>query len=211
MWHKLTKDSLELFTNKQLEVNIKHNRRVSPNTAKAVLYNQTIQITYHTDLDNAPVQVQQGLIELLCSKLFKQKWVSDNVYAYHTFIQNVSLPDKSKCPRLKQTFHNNNDQFFGGLIDTCTIKWGRRSVSKLASYNYNSDTITVSTIFKNAPDNMLAYIVYHEMLHKWYGYKIGQRCTAHTKEFKIAEAKFPNSTLLEKQIKLFAQNQARHR
>jgi len=203
--------TLPLFTTKCYDVFVKCNRRVSANTAKAALYRDALHVTYHTDLETAPRSVREGLIELLCSKLFKKKWVSENVRAYHAYIQNVSLPDKTTCTVLRNVFNTNNNQFFGGLIDNCTIKWGRRSISKLASYNYNTDTITVSTIFKHANEQMLAYVVYHEMLHKWYGYKVGQRCTAHTKEFKQAEAKFPNSTIIEKQLKMFVQSQARRR
>ena len=64
--------SLPLFTTKPYSVHVKCNRRVSPNTAKAALYRDALHVTYHTDLETAPRSVREGLIELLCSKLFKK-------------------------------------------------------------------------------------------------------------------------------------------
>ena len=82
---------------------------------------------------------------------------------------------------------------------------GSESLSKLGSYEYGSDTITISTIFKDANQQLLDYVMYHEMLHKKFKFQNrNERNIHHSNEFKKMEAKFENRELIEREISRLA-------
>lgn len=71
------------------------------------------------------------------------------------------------------------------------LEWGNESFSKLGSYEYGGDLITISKVLEDAPLEILDYIMYHEMLHKKYkfNHKNG-RSFHHTAEFKRKEKEY---------------------
>ena len=82
------------------------------------------------------------------------------------------------------------------------LAWGGFSTSKLGSYEYGSDTVIISNIFKEHP-KLLDYIMYHELLHKKFKFKnSGNRSYHHTKEFKKKEKEFEDPDI-EKKLELF--------
>ena len=85
------------------------------------------------------------------------------------------------------------------------LQWGNESTSKLGSYEYGSDTITISTIFRNGEQELLDYVMYHEMLHKKFKFQNKNgRSLHHSREFKKMESMFPNRDIMEKEISLLA-------
>ena len=106
---------------------------------------------------------------------------------------------------LEESFKRINEKYFDGLIEKPNLIWGSQSTSKLGSYRYASDTITISTIFKNADIRLLDYIMYHETLHKKHKFESKNgRHYHHTTEFKQKEQEFENSKQLEREINLLA-------
>ncbi|MBR9692917.1 M48 family metallopeptidase [Candidatus Woesearchaeota archaeon] len=64
-------------------------------------------------------------------------------------------------------------------------------MTKLGHYEYATDTISISTALKEAPE-LLDYVLYHEMLHKKHKFteSKGGNTRSHTKAFRDEEKKY---------------------
>jgi hypothetical protein len=91
-----------------------------------------------------------------------------------------------------------NKEYFGGMINAA-ITWGSRSpryaVRKrtVGSYSERSNTIRINPVLdrKTVPQEYIAFIVYHEMLHAALGISIrGKRRSVHSREFRKREKLF---------------------
>jgi len=130
-----------------------------------------------------------------------------NMELYSLFMKNVhiAVPKTKTEPALEASFNRNNEAFFNGMMDPPNFEWGSDSTSKLGSYEYGSDTITISSIFRFADPVLMDYVMYHEMLHKKFKFENKNgRTVHHSPEFKRMEAKFPQRDLMEKEISKFA-------
>jgi predicted metallopeptidase len=80
------------------------------------------------------------------------------------------------------------------MMDKPNLVYASESFSKLGSYEYGSDTIYISTIFKNLPPEdikYLDYVMYHELLHKKHTFKVKNgRHQSHTTAFRKDEELF---------------------
>ena len=124
---------------------------------------------------------------------------------YESFIKNLSkYAKKTKSdPLLEESFNRVNEKYLNGALDRPNLVFGSTSSTKLGSYEYQTDTIIVSSIFKNADIALLDYIMYHEMLHKKHRfYTKNGRSYHHTGKFKIEEKKFENLPQIEKELKI---------
>ena len=114
----------------------------------------------------------------------------------------IAIPKTKTDEILEASFERINDAYFSGMLDKPNLQWGNASTSKLGCYEYGSDTITISTIFKkNESKELLDYVMYHEMLHKKFKFQSRNgRNLHHSSEFKKMEAKFESRELMEKEI-----------
>ncbi len=147
--------------------------------------------------------IQIGLIQSLLARIFKKKVMTGNIDLYAKFLKNVhvALPKKSESGLLLEKFNKINEQFFDGLLEQSSIRWGTFSTRKLGHYDYGSDTIVLSRYLENAPEEMLEYVLYHEMLHKKHKFSHkNNRSLHHSTEFRNDEGKFPRAEELEKEI-----------
>jgi predicted metal-dependent hydrolase len=94
-----------------------------------------------------------------------------------------------------------NDYFFSGIMEKPNLVWNNSS-TKLGSYDYGSDTISITSMLRDSGKEMLDYVMYHEILHKKYKFisKSG-RLYHHTKEFKSSEKIFPDSREIEQKLR----------
>jgi hypothetical protein len=148
-------------------------------------------------------EIKIGLIQSLLAKIFKNKTMTTNIDLYTKFLKNVhiALPKESESELLMEKFNKINDQFFDGLLEQPSLRWGTFSTRKLGHYEYGSDVIVLSKYLENAPEEMLEYVLYHEMLHKKhkFSHKNG-RSLHHSTAFRNDEAKFPRAEALDKEI-----------
>ena len=94
------------------------------------------------------------------------------------------------------------------MIEKSNMVW-HNSVNRLGSYEYGSDTISISRVLEN-DQNALDYVMHHEMLHKKLKFdNSGGNCRHHTSEFKKMEKKFENSQEMEKNINKLARHRSR--
>jgi len=206
----LIKEALQqLYPDKELSysLSLKYSRKFKPYNANVKLRNNNLMFHLSKDWKKISEEIQIGLVQELLVKILKNKKRTINMELYNLFIKNVHLavPKTKTDGILEESFDRVNEAYFNGMIDKPNLQWGNNSTSKLGSYEYGSDTITISAIFKNAKQELLDYVMHHEMLHKKFKFQSkNARNLHHSSEFKKMEAKFENRALIEREISKLA-------
>ena len=135
------------------------------------------------------------------------KLTSLNIQLYDDFIKGVSevtVASGSSDEKLESSFSRVNEKHFLGFLDKPQLRWGSGSFRKLASYDYHTNTITVSSLFRDAPQRLLDYLMYHEMLHKKLKFSSSNgRLSHHSSEFRKLERNFEASSTIESELNAF--------
>jgi|TARA_B100001971_G_C18213060_1_gene552012 hypothetical protein len=194
-----------LFPDKDIEdynFNIKYHNKFNPYNANVKYSKNNFQFNLSKKWRRVSKEIQIGLIQELLLKIFKEKKKTTNIDLYNIFLKNVhiSIPKDKSDPVLEESFNRINDKHFFGQIEQPNLVWGTNSLRKLGHYEYGSDTISMSTIFRKLDQELLDYVMYHEMLHKKHKFnnKNG-RNHHHTKEFRDNERAF-NEKDMEKEL-----------
>ncbi|MBU0459191.1 MAG: hypothetical protein KJ771_00115 [Nanoarchaeota archaeon] len=195
-----------LFPDKEFsyQTKLEYNRRLADFNANIRLHQNNIQINLNLQWKDIEDEIKIGLIQHLLLKIFKQKKLTTpNINLYNNFVKNIDiLATKTKPdPTLLLSFWRVNELFFYNRMEQPNLQWGQQAFRKLASYNYHNDTVTVSTIFQDQRDEILDYLMYHELLHKFHKFKHKNgRSSYHNKEFKDTEKLYPNYQEMEREI-----------
>ena len=148
---------------------------------------------------NVDEDIQSGLIESLAIRMFKIRGIStDKMKLYVSFMKGLSKYAKKYLydPQLEESFNRVNEKFFSASMEKPNLVFATESFRKLGSYEYGTDTINISTIFKDLPKDeseqkFLDYVIYHELLHKKHTFNVKNgRHQAHTTAFRNDEKKF---------------------
>ena len=205
----------DLFPNKNFEdydLKIKYTDRFKPYNANVRYTRNSLQFNLSKRWRKVCKEIQIGLIQGLMLRIFKDKKSTTNIDLYNSFMKNlhVSIPKTSTDPILEQSFNKINDKYFFGLVEKPNLTW-HDSIRRLGSYEYGSDTISMSRVLEN-DENLLDYVMYHEILHKKHKFhsKNG-RTHHHTREFKEMERKFENNEEMEERIKKLVRQRSRKR
>lgn len=153
--------------------------------------------------NNVTESIQIGFLQSLIAKLNKTKQKTFEMDLYHQYIHALSkhAPKHHFDPFLSEVFDKLNAQFFNSMMEKPNLTY-RNSVRLLGTYEYSTDTITISKILLPHKD-LLCYVLYHEMLHKYHGYKQkGFRTCSHDSAFRNDEHKFPNWQELERKMQM---------
>ena len=199
----------QLYPEKELKysVSLKYSRKFKPYNANVKLQGDNLMFNLSKNWKKISKEIQIGLIQELMAKILKNKKKTINIELYNLFMKNVHLavPKTKTDEILEDSFNKTNDAYFNGMLDKPNLQWGNESTSKLGSYEYGSDTITISAIFKDERRELMDYVMYHEMLHKKFKFQNKNgRNLHHSAEFKKMEAKFENRNLIEKEISRIA-------
>lgn len=200
----------QLYPNKELNycVSLRYSRKFKPYNANVKLRGNNIIFNLSKEWKKISKEIQVGLIQELMVKILKNKNKKTiNMELYNLFMKNVhiAVPKTKTDAILEESFNRVNESCFNGMLDKPNLQWGNNSTSKLGSYEYGSDTITISTIFKNEQQQLLDYVMYHEMLHKKFKFQSKNgRVVHHSNEFKKMESRFENKELIEKEISRLA-------
>ncbi len=194
------------------ETSIRYSNRFKPYNACVSLRGNKLEFKLSKKWKSISDDIKIGLIQELMLKIFREKirplkTKTQRMELYNIFIKkiHIAIPKTKIDVTLKDSFDRVNKKYFYGLMETPNLVWGNYSTSKLGSYEYGSDTITISKVLRDAEQELLDYVMYHEMLHKKYKFKrVGNRCYHHTKKFKIEERSFENSKRIEKKLKKLA-------
>ncbi len=186
---------------------LKYSRKFKPYNANVKMRGDNLTFTLSREWRNINRDIQIGLIQELMGKILKDRKKTMNMELYNLFLKNVhiAVPKTKTDEMLEASFNRVNEAYFNGMMDMTNLQWGSESTSKLGSYEYGSDTITMSTIFRNADLQLLDYVMYHEMLHKKFKFESKNgRTLHHSPEFRRMEAKFQNRDFIEKEISRLA-------
>lgn len=151
--------------------------------------------------------LKKGVIQHLLLKMFScRKFTKPfSLDLYEKFIDNVgrySKVDRSH-PELDDSFERINKRYFNDMMEKPNLVWGLNAFRKLGHYEFASNTVVMSSIFRGEPE-MIDYIMHHELLHKKHGGKTTKsgRTIHHSREFKLDEAKYHDKES-ERKLKRF--------
>ena len=196
----------ELYPEKELNysLSLKYTRRFKPYNANVKKYGNNLIFNLSREWKKISKEIQIGLIQELMLKILKDKTKKTlNMELYNSFLKNVhiAIPKTKTDKILEASFERVNEAYFNGMTDKPNFQWGSDSISKLGSYEYGSDTITISSIFMDSNQELLDYVMYHEMLHKKFKFQSKNgRNLHHGNEFKNMEARFNNRDFIEREI-----------
>lgn len=201
----------ELYPNKRFSYIefLRYSGRFSSYNANIMLKGKALTVNMSREWEEVADEIKIGLIQVLLNKMFKTSIKTFNIDLYHLFLKRVhiSVPKIHRDEVLEASFHRVNDKYLNGSVELPNLVWGRGSLRKLGSYEYGEDKISMSTIFKNSPTELLDLVMYHEVLHKKHKFKSGVRKSHyHTKEFRADERRFEDFTNAEKRLTNFLRN-----
>ena len=182
---------------------IKYSGKFKGYNANIKMYGSKVTFSLSRQWKGISRDIKIGLLQELLARLFRDKKTTQNIDLYHIFLKRVhiAIPKTKTEPELAESFDRVNNEFFAGIIEKPNLKWNNSS-TKLGSYDYGSDTITISRMLNDADRDMVDYVMYHEMLHKKHKFSSkGGRLRYHTSEFRSNERAFPNSSLIESRLR----------
>ncbi|MBS3136434.1 hypothetical protein J4401_05750 [Candidatus Woesearchaeota archaeon] len=147
--------------------------------------------------------IKIGIMQTLLNRLMKTKVTTRSIELYEIFLKKVhiAIPKVKTDAILEESYNYVNELYLNGIIEKPNLQWGSRSMRTLGRYDYGTDTITISTIFRNAEKTLLNYVMYHEVLHKKHKFLTkGARNFHHTKDFLKDEARFGDIEKINKDI-----------
>ena len=198
----------ELFPGRDLTYvcHIKYSARFKGYNANAVLRNKQLTFNLSKQWRQISPDIKIGLLQELFCKIMGVKKQTQSIELYHIFLKKVhiAVPKDKTHPVLQASFERMNEQFFSGLLELPNLVWGKDSIRKFGSYDYGADTISMSRVLEDKQE-LLDYVMYHEMLHKKHKFKtLPGKTYHHTPEFKRDERAFPNREQVERQLGMLA-------
>jgi len=153
---------------------------------------------------NIDEDIRIGLIQALLAKVFRDKTKNFNIDLYNAFVKNlhIAIPKERVDALLKESFDRVNEKYFSGIMEMPNLVFGRDSTTTLGHYDYKTDTITISSIFRKKTE-LIDPVMYHEVLHKKHKFKPGLNNRYHTSRFRKEEKQFENNEHWEKELERF--------
>ncbi len=198
-----------MFPNENLNhsVHLRFSGRFSPYNANVRKAGSSLVFSFSQEWKSVSEEIHIGLIQELLLKILKRKAKETlNTELYGSFVKNLHLSAKKteSDERLKELFDKVNSKYFSSSVEPPNLRWGLSSRRRLATYDYHTDTISVSRVFMEADDEIISYLLYHEMLHKKLKFRIGGgRSIHHGRKFRELEMAFDGSEAMEKRLQLF--------
>ena len=175
-----------------------------------------IKIKIAESLSKAPERILKTLCTILLLKLFKIK-VDRGLYKiYRNYLDGSDMlvhsvrkrpPNPRYSPlgkyfNLRELFDQINQQFFNGQLNPPVLGWSlHKAYRRLGFYNQEKNLLVISQIFdtKHVPQNVVEYLLYHEMLHIAIPtvHNNGRR-KIHSTAFRQKERKFPDYDRVQK-------------
>ncbi|QLE59705.1 M48 family peptidase [Nostoc sp. TCL26-01] len=154
---------------------------------------------------NAPNEVLQALVE---SAIFGKSQHNTQIIRAFASTQEysnilleldliaevVAEKAKGKFYDLDKLFEQVNQEYFAASLAKPRLAWSRiNTYRKLGHYELARDRVVISLTLDDpkVPRFVVEFVLYHELLHKYYGTKwVDGRRMVHTKEFRASESKF---------------------
>jgi hypothetical protein len=172
---------------------------------------QRVYVRVSDILRDAPQQVYRALAFILVSKLFNKRAMAEHEklyrqYAYQPQVLRASDLARQKRGRkiltnsvgrvynLDKIFARLNRRYFNNELAKPTLSWSARRTKRiLGHHDYVHDAIVISRSLDhaNAPELLVEYVLYHEMLHMKHRPRvINGRRVYHTAAFRADERRY---------------------
>jgi hypothetical protein len=198
----------ELFPDKKnvRAMNVKYSSAFRPYNSNVRYTAASMTFRLSREWKGVSDEIKIGLLQSLLVKVFKEKRKTMNMDLYENFLRNIgdyAVGDESD-PALEESFRRVNEKYFYGMIEKPSLRWGSESFSKLGTYEYGANTITISRVLEDDQE-LLDYVMYHEMLHKKHKFSTKDgRSYHHTRKFRADEKAFENPDVEDKLKKFLA-------
>lgn len=184
----------QLYPGKRLsrQFSIRYSGRFKGLNANVQMSSEEVTFSLSRAYQEVSEEIRIGVMQHLLNKLHKTKVQTLEIELYNKYVQKLSdhAPVTDVDPFLEKHFEQLNDQYFNGFMTLPNLKWGSYSLRKLGHYEFDSDTIVLSTALKEDLD-LLDFVLYHEMLHKKHKFTCsGSQTRSHTAAFRKDERKF---------------------
>jgi predicted metal-dependent hydrolase len=186
----------KLFPEKEVpKIKVRYSGRMGPYNSNVTYRGKNFTFSLSREWKEIDESIKKGLVQSLLMRVYKTK-VKRTHYTdlYDSFMKHLhrSTSKDKNDPELEASFERVNDKYLSSTLERPNLEWGGYTKRVLGNYNYHTDSIKISSFFKEAPQEMLDYIMYHELLHKKIKFSTsGGRSQHHTKEFRDMEKKYP--------------------
>ncbi len=188
------------------QISVKYSRRFKSYNANVRIRSNALTFNFSRMWKEVDKDIQIGLMQELLVRVVKDKRKTMQMDIYHTFIKSLPavIPKKEDDPILSASFSRTNEKYFNGLVEKPNLAFGNATTTKLGHYNFHTDTIEISSIFRKAEPALLDAVMHHEMLHKHLQYEAKPgRSRYHTSLFRQKEKEFENFYEVEKGLRQF--------
>lgn len=175
-------------------------------------------------LRDAPLEVTEAAAAILLARLYRRRLPREIVETYKAYSQAHATRRQLHAIRrrrarrkirdaqgqrfnLTRMFDELNETYFYGALPKPKIGWStRRWRSQLGIFDPALDQIAINVALDrpNVPEYVVAYVLYHEMLHRKHPIRVARcRLEAHSREFRAEEKKFRDYRRAMKFLKKF--------
>jgi hypothetical protein len=166
----------------------------------------------------APREVLEAIVVILAAKVLRRRPPARMTDLYNRFRETPSMESAVRARRRKsgrkrlgrpegkhhslgEILDGVNARFFDGRVEISRIGWSaRRSWGRLGHFDPIHRTITISPVLdsERVPGPVIAFLVYHEMLHALFEEDAPGRRRHHPPEFQRTERAHPDYALARK-------------
>ena len=178
---------------------------------------------------HAPRSVLESIAALLACKVLRRKPRKAWLQTYDAYRRSPEVEAQVRERRLRrgrkvicaagrhhalQTLVEDlNERFFNHQIEIARIGWSaKRSWTRLGHFDPVHRTITITPVLDSpeVPPLVLAFLVYHEMLHAVFDEeRSGRRKRHHTRAFKAAERAYPDYAAARRFLEVFCRTRGK--
>ncbi len=175
------------------------------------LRGDTAHVRLSDVLRRAPLPVIESAAALLLGRLYRRRAPAELLRIYREFAHRASTRARIMFLRrnrarkvdlhpagshhdLRSIYHRLNDKYFGQTLLYPRLGWSRRSWrAQLGCFDPALNQIVINRVLdrRDVPEYVVAYVLYHEMLHQKHPVKF-ERCrrNSHSAEFRREERQF---------------------
>jgi hypothetical protein len=178
-----------------------------------------IRVKISNHFIGAPVTIIEILAIILLAKVYRIKVPLGTRKIYHQYVEHLQkqIPagkkrilqhyhPQGRCYNLKIIFNALNQKYFNNQLALENIGWSKKkSYRRLGFYNEERNLLVISRIFDSykVPEEVITFLVYHEMLHIALPIKrLNGRRMIHAKKFKELEIQYPGYNWINQWIKM---------
>ncbi len=185
-------------------------------------YHNTVLLRMHIGFQNGDQQLWRALLQCALGKATSEaehayraftdsEDFTDLLFELEAFATPPAPPTQGRAHDLEASFARVNAAYFGNRMARPTLVWNRTlTARKFAHYQPSRDTVMVSVTLDDpgVSDNLLDYVMYHELLHKQHGSPlVNGRRQAHTPAFRAAERLYAGFAEAERQLNALVRRQ----